>query len=152
MLQSPKTIVDKMLAAFASGDVDTILETVSEDTIWIYHGTQIIPKGMFQGKEGVRKFFTGILNGTEMIKFELDSSFNSSINLIINGTEMIKFEPEQFVVQDDVVVILGNEHQRVKRSGKELKQKWVQVYTVNNNLITRMEEFASSERVGVEQE
>jgi len=33
----------------------------------------------------------------------------------------------------------------VKKSGKELKQEWVQIYTVNDNLITRMEEFASSE-------
>jgi ketosteroid isomerase-like protein len=44
-----------------------------------------------------------------------------------------------------MVVVLGSEHQRVKRSGKELKQQWVQVYTVENNLITRMEEFATSE-------
>jgi ketosteroid isomerase-like protein len=45
------------------------------------------------------------------------------------------------------VVVLGNEHQKVKRSGTELKQKWVQVYTVENDLITRMEEFATSEVV-----
>lgn len=75
--------------------------------------------------EGVRKFFTAILN----------------------GTEVLKFEAEQFIIQDNVVVILGNEHQRVKRSGKELKQKWVQIYTVENNLITKMEEFATSEVV-----
>lgn len=114
-----------MLAAFTSGDVDALLETVSEDTLWIYHGTQVIPKGEFSGKEGVRKFFTGILN----------------------GTEMLKFEAEQFIIQDNVVVILGNEHQRVKRSGKELKQKWVQIYTVKNDLIVHMEEFATSEVV-----
>lgn len=44
-----------------------------------------------------------------------------------------------------MVVVLGNEHQMVKRSGKELKQEWVQIYTIENNLITRMEEFATSE-------
>ncbi|HET8886421.1 MAG TPA: nuclear transport factor 2 family protein [Salinimicrobium sp.] len=125
MKNSPKIVVDKMLAAFAAGDVDTIVETVSEDTVWIYHGTQIIPKGEYRGKEGTRKFFNGILN----------------------GTEVIKFEPEQFITQDNMVVILGNEHQRVKRSGKELKQKWVQIYTVENDLIVRMEEFATSEVV-----
>ena len=121
----PKQVVEKMLRAFAAGDVDPLLETVSEDTLWIYHGTQVIPKGEFSGKEGVRKFFRNILN----------------------GTEVIKFEAEQFIVQDNVVVILGNEHQRVKRSGKELKQKWVQIYTVKNDLITHMEEFATSEVV-----
>ncbi len=125
MENSPQKVVDKMLAAFAAGDVDTILETVSEDTIWIYHGTQVIPKGEYRGKDGARKFFTNILN----------------------GTEVIKFEPEQFIIQDNMVVILGNEHQRVKKSGTELKQKWVQVYTIENDLIARMEEFATSEVV-----
>lgn len=115
-----------MLAAFAAGDVEAILATVSDDTHWIYHGTQVIPKGEYKGKEGTRKFFTAILN----------------------GTEVLKFEAEQYIIQDNVVVILGNEHQRVKRSGKELKQKWVQIYTVEHNLITKMEEFATSEVVG----
>lgn len=56
MNESPKAVTDRMLAAFASGDVDAILETVSDDTLWIYHGTQVIPKGQYNGKEGVRKF------------------------------------------------------------------------------------------------
>ena len=43
-----------------------------------------------------------------------------------------------------MVLVIGQEHQRIKATGKELKQKWVQVYTVENNLITRMEEFATS--------
>lgn len=125
MEQSPKIVVDKMLEAFSEGDVEAIVDTVSKDSLWTYHGTQVIPKGEYKGKEGVRKFFTAILN----------------------GTEVLKFEAEQFIIQDNVVVILGNEHQRVKRSGKELKQKWVQIYTVENNLITKMEEFATSEVV-----
>lgn len=125
MSESPKAVTDRMLAAFASGDVDAILETVSDDTLWIYHGTQVIPKGQYNGKEGVRKFFTSILN----------------------GTEVLHFEPEQYITEGNMVVILGHEHQRVKRSGKELKQKWVQIYTLENGLIIRMEEFATSEIV-----
>jgi len=57
----------------------------------------------------------------------------------------LNFEPRQYIVEGDMVVVLGSEHQRVKRSGKELRQQWVQVYTVENDLITRMEEFATSE-------
>lgn len=125
MENSAKKIVDKMLEGFAASDVDKIVETVSEDTVWLYHGTHIIPKAEFRGKEGVRKFFANI--------FE--------------RTEMIKFEPEQYIVQDNVVVIRGNEHQKTKRSGRELKQKWVQLYTVENGLISRMEEFAASVEV-----
>ncbi|MDN3724114.1 nuclear transport factor 2 family protein [Aequorivita sp. SDUM287046] len=120
-----KTVVNKMFEAFSAGDVDKFVATVSDDTLWIYHGTQIIPAGTFGKKEGVRTFFTNIME----------------------RTEIINFEPTQYIVEGNMVVVLGQEHQRVKRSGRELKQKWVQIYTVENGLITRMEEFATSEEV-----
>src|SRR5690554_1811695 len=125
MSNTAKKVVEKMFSAFNSGDIEKFVDTVSDDTVWIYHGTQIIPKGVFEKKEGVRTFFTNILE----------------------RTEIINFEPQQYIVEDNMVVVLGKEHQRVKRSGRELKQKWVQIYTVENNLITKMEEFATSEEV-----
>ena len=125
MDHSAKQVVERMFAAFAEGNVDDIVETVSDDSVWIYHGTQVILKARYIGKEGARTFFTTILT----------------------YTEILHFEPKQYILQDNMVVVLGNEHQKVKRSGKELKQEWVQVYTVENNLITRMEEFATSEVV-----
>ena len=123
MKNEAKSVMDKMFAAFCKGDIAELVATVSIDTLWIYHGTQIIPKSTFEGKEGVRKFFKNILN----------------------KTEIINFEAQEYIVQENKVVVLGREHQRVKRSGRELKQKWVQIYTVENGLITRMEEFATSE-------
>ncbi len=122
---SAKTVVESMFAAFGEGDIEGFVATVSDDSVWIYHGTQIIPKGTFENKDGVRAFLSNILD----------------------RTEIISFEPRQFVVEGNTVVVLGREHQRVKRSGRELKQKWVQIYTVENELITRMEEFATSEEV-----
>lgn len=56
MENSPKAVVEKMFAAFSSGDADGFVATVSEDTVWTYHGTQIIPAGVFEKKEGVRAF------------------------------------------------------------------------------------------------
>ena len=125
MKNPAKEVVDKIFSAFGSGDVEQFVATVSEDTVWIYHGTHIIPAGTFEKKEGVRTFFTNIME----------------------RTEIINFEPQQFIVEGNMVVVLGREHQRVKRSGRELKQKWVQIYMVENNLITKMEEFAASEEV-----
>jgi ketosteroid isomerase-like protein len=125
MKNSAKSVVEKMFAAFGSGDVEKFVETVSDDTVWLYHGTQVIPKGTYEGKDGARTFISGILN----------------------NTEIISFEPQEYIIEGNKVVVLGQEHQRVRSSGKELKQKWVQVYTVENDLITRMEEFATSEVV-----
>lgn len=117
--------VEKMFAAFGRGDLEKFKETVSEDTTWIYHGTTEIPKAIFEGKERAATFLSDILT----------------------KTDVLSFEPQQFICEGNMVVVLGQEYQKVKSSGKELKQKWVQVYTVENNLITRMEEFASSELV-----
>ena len=125
MKNSARDVVDKMFDAFASGDVEKFVATVSDDTVWIYHGTQIIPAGVFKKKEGVKTFFTNIME----------------------RTEIIVFEPQEFIVEGNKVVVLGREHQKVKRSGRELKQKWVQIYTIENDLITKMEEFATSEEV-----
>ena len=125
MKSSARLIVERMFAAFGNGDVEKFIGTVSDDTVWIYHGTQIIPKGTYEGQEGARRFITNILD----------------------STEIISFEPQQYIVEGNKVVVLGQEHQKVKRSGKELMQKWVQVYTVENDLITKMEEFATSDVV-----
>jgi len=62
-------------------------------------------------------------------------------------TEIINFEPIHYIVEENIVFVLDKEHQKAKRSGRELKQKSVQIYTVENNLITKMEEFATSEDV-----
>lgn len=48
MKNSAKQVVEKMFAAFSGGDVEKFVDTVSEDTVWIYHGTQIIPAGTFE--------------------------------------------------------------------------------------------------------
>lgn len=125
MKSSEKEVVEKMFAAFAKGDVEGFTETVSDNTVWIYHGTQVIPKGTFRGKDGVQKF----------------------VNNILDNTEVISFEPLEYIIENHKVVVLGREHQKVKSTSKELKQKWVQVYTVENELITKMEEFATSEIV-----
>ena len=125
MKNSPKDVVEKMFEAFNEGDVEKFVGTVSEDTVWVQHGTQIIPAGTFEKKKGVRTFFTNIME----------------------RSEIISFEPQQYIVEDNMVVVLGKGHQRVKRSERELKQKWVQIYTVENNLVTKMEEFATSEEV-----
>jgi ketosteroid isomerase-like protein len=125
MKNSAKAIVEKMFSAFGSGDIEKFVETVSEHTVWIYHGTQIIPAGTFEKKEGVRIFVTNILD----------------------KTEIITFHPAQYIVEGNMVVVIGHEHQKIKRSGRELKQQWVQIYTIANGLIARMEEFATSEEV-----
>lgn len=44
-------VVQKMLAAFGKGDFETLKKTLSEDTVWVYHGVDGIPyNGTYQGR------------------------------------------------------------------------------------------------------
>lgn len=48
MKNSARTVVENMFAAFSNGDVEKFAATVSNETVWVYHGTQIIPKGGYR--------------------------------------------------------------------------------------------------------
>lgn len=122
MPSTARQIVDKMLDAFESKNVDEVVKTFSNDALLIYHGTQIMPAAKFSGKEGAKMFF----------------EFN------INALDVVFFNANQFVEQGNTVVILGNEHFISKENGTHFKNSWVQVYTVTDGLISKMEEFATS--------
>lgn len=117
-----KAIVQKMFSAFASKDVAKAVSTVSDDTVWIHHGTQKLPSMRFVGKKGVEQFFE--INFTTM--------------------QVAYFRVNQIVQEGKLVIALGEESFTMAGREGEMAQKWVQVYTVENGLIARMEEFATS--------
>lgn len=122
MKKSAKEIVDHMFEVFAQQNIDAVIETFSDDAILIHHGTQIMPSAKFVGKEGARMFF----------------EFN------INALDVVYFNVNEFIEAGNRVIYFGNEHFISKQDGTEMKNRWVQIYTVANGLITKMEEFASS--------
>ncbi|MDN3712497.1 nuclear transport factor 2 family protein [Paracoccus cavernae] len=117
-----RKIVDQMFAAFNAKDLPGALATVSQDTLWIHHGSQKMPSVRFEGKSGAEKFF-----GTSFSAMKIDY-----------------FRPLTFIEQGDTVVVLGEESYVMDGIDGKLSNKWVQVYTVTNGLISKMEEFATS--------
>lgn len=117
-----QTIVDQMFSAFSAQNLDGAVATVSEDTVWIHHGTQKLPSLRFEGKSGVREFF--------------------NTNFTTMRAEY--FDILKTIQQDDTVIVFGREKFFIEGREGYAAQKWVQVYTVKNGLITRMEEFATS--------
>lgn len=115
-------VVEKMFAAFAAKNVADAVSTVSEGTLWIHHGTSKLPPMRFVGKNGVRQFF--------------ETNFNSM--------RMEYFRVNQIVQQGKFVIALGEEKFTMAGRDGAMAQKWVQVYTVENGLITHMDEFATS--------
>lgn len=122
MTSSARVIVDQMFAAFNAQDLAAALATVSEDTLWIHHGSQKLPSMRFEGKSGAEKFFQ-----TSFTAMKVDY-----------------FRPLSFIEAGDKVVVLGEESFTMAGIEGQLSQKWVQIYTVANGLITQMEEFATS--------
>lgn len=117
-----RAVVDRMFAAFNAKDLDGALATVSQETLWIHHGSQKMPSVRFEGKGGAAKFF-----GTSFAAMKIDY-----------------FRPLTFIERGDQVVVLGEESYVMDGIEGKLSNKWVQVYTVTDGLISRMEEFATS--------
>jgi ketosteroid isomerase-like protein len=117
-----RRVVETMFAAFDHKDLALAVSTVSEDTLWIHHGTQKLPSMRFVGKRGVRQFF--------------ETNFTAM--------QMAYFRVKQLIQDGHTVVALGEEQFTMAGQPDPLAQQWVQVYTVRAGLITRMEEFASS--------
>ena len=123
MKTEARKVVDHMLSVFGQQDIDAVVNTFADDAVLIHHGTQIMPSAKFVGKEGARMFF----------------EFN------INALEVVYFNANEFIeAGENRVIILGNEHFISKEDGSHMKNTWVQLYTVENGLITKMEEFATS--------
>jgi uncharacterized protein len=116
-------VVNKMFKAFGTGNMEDLKLTLSESTVWNYNGSALIPySGTYKGKDGVVKF----------------------IGNAVSNVDILDFKIEQIIANGKTVVVLGSEKQIVKKNRKILEQKWVQVYTVENSLITKMEEFANT--------
>jgi len=116
-------VVQEMLNAFGKGDMEALKKTLSDDTTWVYHGTDGIPyNGTYQGKEGAVKFIMNIMTNVDVLDFQVT----------------------KIVADQNTVIVLGSEKQKIKSNGEVLEQKWVQVYTVENDLITRLDEFANT--------
>lgn len=120
---NPTEVVKRMFAAFGTGNMEDLKKTLSDNTVWVYHGTEEIPyNGTYTGKDEVVKFIGNIITHVDIEGFQTDLFFE-------NGNR---------------VVVLGSEKQRIKKNGELLEQDWVQSFLVENGLITRLDEFANT--------
>ena len=116
----PIGTVRRMFDAFRNADLDALLDTVHPDSKWTYIGANPrLSKAELVGSANVRKFF-------ERIHQRLD---------------MTAFNTDEWIVQDNTVVIFGSESGTVRTSGVAFHNEWAQKYVVEDNLITAMVEY-----------
>ena len=121
--QDNVALIRKVYAAFAAGEVKTILDNVSDDAGWINYGPETIPyAGSRSGKAQIREFFQAIGVSTT------------------SGTVI----PEKFITQGDNVVAIGRYRATVRTTGANIDTPVVHVFTVRDGKIARWEGFSDS--------
>jgi uncharacterized protein len=117
-------VVQEAYAAFGRGDVQGILERLTDEVIWngVYGTASYVPtSGERRGKAAVATFFKQV---AETVTFSV-------------------FEPKEFVASGDKVVALG--HYTAKTSiGKSFDADFAMVFTLKNGKVSHFQEFSDS--------
>lgn len=109
-------LVKKLYDAFASGDIRTILDHVTDDIKWSSPGPETIPySGDRTGPAQVREFFDQLV-GTQQ-----------NVNLTI----------DQFIAQGDAVATLGRYTGNVKATGEPFDSVVGHFFTIRGGKVIR---------------
>jgi hypothetical protein len=119
-------LIETMYDAFAQGNIQFILDRITEDVDWVNEGPESIPyAGTFKGPNDVQRFFQAL---------------GSTVD---NG----RVTAEDFIAQGEKVVATGRFSATVKATGKRIDVPIAHVFTVRNGKIARWVGYADTARV-----
>ena len=119
-------LVQQVYQQFAARDAETLVNLLAADIEWRLPAMEHVPfAGTWKGRDGVRQFLR-----------ELGSS-----------QDVIDFRPEQFVAQDNTVIVLGRFVMRVKQTGKESVSDWAHVWTIDGGKVAQFKEYVDTAAV-----
>jgi ketosteroid isomerase-like protein len=128
MLEAQNTkVVQEAYAAFGRGDVEGILDRLSEAVVWkgVYGAAPHVPTaGERRGKAEVREFF----------------------RLVAETVDFSSFEPKEFIATGDKVVVLGH-YTASTPIGKTFDSDFAMVFTLRNGKVAGFQEFTDSAAV-----
>ncbi|MEO7672761.1 MAG: nuclear transport factor 2 family protein [Pyrinomonadaceae bacterium] len=113
-------IVQEAYQRFESGDIEGILELLSDDIDWTVPEIENAPfKGLRHGRKAVSDF----------------------LDLLAITEEITDFEAREFIEQGDKVVVLGRTTSTVRSTGRHYSTEWVHVCTLKDGKMTGFHEF-----------
>lgn len=119
-------LVQNALQLIGRGDLPAFLAMLSSDVSWRIPNMPNVPfTGEWRGPEQVKEFF----------------------HIVAKAQDVIEFEADEYIAQHDKVVVLGHFVNRMKRSGKFARSKWVQVWTVEAGKLRAMQEYMDTRAV-----
>ena len=124
--QDNVAIIRKMYAAFSAGDVETILDSITDDVEWTNYGPSTIPyAGSWSGRSQVTQFFQAI-----------DSSTTGG-----------KVTPETFTAEGDTVVSTGRYTATVRNTGTQIDVPIAHLFTLRNGKVTKWVGYSDTARL-----
>jgi uncharacterized protein len=117
-------IIQKVFAAFAAGDLQTILDQLATDVDWRLEttATNIPFAGIRRGKDQVMGFFTAIATTQEQQNLQIS----------------------EFVADGDNVIALGRYSAVVTATGKKIDGPVALVFKVQDGKITQFRDFVDT--------
>jgi hypothetical protein len=116
-------VVQDAYAAFGRGDIQGILNSLTDNIEWHTPGEGLVPQGgIHHGKDEVNQFFQTV--GQTM--------------------QFGKFDPHTFVAQGDNVVAIGHYDGTVKTTGRLFDADFVMVFTFKGGKVARFQEFTDT--------
>jgi ketosteroid isomerase-like protein len=121
--QQNKQLVMQGYQMYQAGNIDGLLQLFEDDIEWIGMPTESVPfSGTYHGKQGVAQFFV-----------DMDQAL-----------EVQEFTPQQFIAEDDKVVVVGKGKWSVKTTGQSYESPWVHVFTVRDGKIALFQQFSDT--------
>ena len=115
-----------MYSDFGAGNIPAVLSAFDKNIVWTRAGAPFIPfSGTFTGIDEVMKMFS--------IQEE--------------NLKMKSFVPHTFCTNENTVVVIGHDEAEVKPTAKSYAADWVQVFTLQNDKIIRVQVFMDTKAI-----
>lgn len=106
---TPRQVTEKVFTAFGEGDVDRIMRSLHTDVRIEFYGPEIIPyAGFYEGQQECRGFF----------------------DTVLSSVDIHQFDPEDFICEDDKVVVTGHLNLTARSTGRTIDSDFVHIITV----------------------
>jgi hypothetical protein len=123
MSEQNKAIVEQAYNNFKAGNIDALLNLMSDDISWTLPEMEGVPfAGKRNGRQSVGEFFATV---------------NSS-------QEVLRFEPRELISEGDKVVALGSYEWRVKLTGREFRGEFAHAWTIRDGKLAAFHEYTDT--------
>jgi uncharacterized protein len=119
-------LVQSAYRAASQGDMSALTSLLTTDIVWCLPQMSGVPfAGEWRGREEVEKFFA----------------------TVAQSQELVEFQPEQFIAQDDTVVVLGYFTMRVRATDRISRSQWAHIWTLTNHQVSQFREYVDTAAV-----